>query len=98
MLIPFFIILKSKGEAIKPLVFASLSGMVGIFFMRYDLVHDTQLIPLQTLKIKEYQLPPSFVEYMPSFAEIAIAAGGIGVCIFLYYIADKIFVLDSNVD
>jgi len=96
MLIPFIIILKSKGEAIKALVFASLSGMVGIFFMRYDLVHDTQLIPLQTLKIREYQLPPSFVEYMPSFAEIAIALGGVGLAILLYFLADKLFVLDST--
>ena len=96
MLIPFFIILVSNGQAIKPMVYASLTGMVGIFFMRYDLVHDTQLMPLQTLKIREYQLPPTFIEYFPSFAEIGVSIGGIGVCLVMYYLADKLFNLDHN--
>ncbi|RXJ67965.1 molybdopterin oxidoreductase [Halarcobacter ebronensis] len=94
MLIPFIIILVSKGKNIKGLVWASILGMVGIFFMRYDLVHDTQLMPLQLLKIREYQLPPSLVEYFPSFAEIAISIGGIGVCFLVYYFAEKFFNLD----
>lgn len=50
MLIPFFIILFSNGQAIKPMVYASLTGMIGIFFMRYDLVHDTLIYPMTTLK------------------------------------------------
>ncbi len=94
MLIPFIIIISSKGKNIKAMVWASLSGMVGIFFMRYDLVHDTQLIPLNPLKIREYQLPPTIIEYMPSFAEIAISIGGIGVCLVMYYFAEKLFDLD----
>ncbi|QKF80823.1 NrfD/PsrC family molybdoenzyme membrane anchor subunit [Halarcobacter ebronensis] len=96
MLIPFIIILVSKGKNIKGLVWASILGMVGIFFMRYDLVHDTQLMPLQLLKIREYQLPPSLVEYFPSFAEIAISIGGIGVCLLVYYFAEKFFNLDYD--
>lgn len=96
MLIPFIVILVSKGKNIKGMVWASILGMVGIFFMRYDLVHDTQLMPLQLLKIREYQLPPSFIEYFPSYAEIAVSIGGIGVCFVLYYIADKLFNLDHN--
>lgn len=96
MVIPFIVILLSKGKNIKGMVFASISGMIGIFFMRYDLVHDTQLMPLQTLKIKEYQLPPTFIEYMPSFAEIGVSIGGIGVCFVMYYFADKFFNLDHK--
>ena len=96
MLIPFFIILISNGEAIKTLVWASLSGMVGIFFMRYDLVHDTLIYPMQTMKISEYQLPPGFVEYFPSPTEMAIGFGGIGVALFLYYVAGRVFNLDEN--
>jgi Ni/Fe-hydrogenase subunit HybB-like protein len=96
MVIPFIVILVSKGNNIKGVVYSSILGMVGIFFMRYDLVHDTQLMPLQLLKIREYQLPPSFIEYFPSFSEIAISIGGIGVCFIMYYLAEKFFNLDHK--
>lgn len=96
MLIPFTIILISNAKAIKATVYASITGMVGIFFMRYDLVHDTLLYPMRTLKISEYELPPTFLEYFPSFAEFAIGFGGIGISLFLYYVADKVFNLDET--
>jgi len=96
MLIPFTIILMSNAKAIKATVYASITGMVGIFFMRYDLVHDTLLYPMRTLKISEYELPPTFLEYFPSFAEFAIGFGGIGLSLFLYYVADKVFNLDES--
>jgi len=60
MLIPFVIIIFSKGRAIKALVYASITGMIGIFWMRYDLIHDTQLAPMMPLKIREYSLPPDW--------------------------------------
>lgn len=96
MLIPFFIILITNGEAIKPMVYASLTGMVGIFFMRYDLVHDTLVYPMTTLKRDEYTLPPTFIEYFPSATEFAIGFGGIGITLFLFYIAEKMFNLDPE--
>ena len=98
IVIPFLVILFSSGKALKTTVFASLGGMVGIFFMRYDLVHDTQLFPMQTLKIREYQLPPSFIEYTPSMNEIFIALGAVGIAITLYYIGDKILYLETDPD
>lgn len=96
MLIPFAIILWSNAKAIKATVYASITGMIGIFFMRYDLVHDTLLYPMRTLKISEYELAPTFLEYFPSFAEFAIGFGGIGISLMLYYIADKVFNLDET--
>ncbi|WP_228448031.1 NrfD/PsrC family molybdoenzyme membrane anchor subunit [Sulfurospirillum diekertiae] len=96
MLIPFTIILVSNAKAIKATVYASISGMVGIFFMRYDLVHDTLLYPMTTLKRAEYQLAPTFVNYFPSAAEFAIGFGGIGLALFMYYLADKVFNLDDT--
>jgi len=91
ILVPLIVIAVKKGRAIKSMIAASISGMIGIFFMRYDLVHDVQVYPMQTLKIREYQLPPSFIEYTPSFTEIAIAVGAIGVCFAMYYVAEKLF-------
>lgn len=94
MLIPFFVILFSQAKAIKAMVWSSLLGMIGVFFMRYDLVHDTLIYPMQTLKVREYQLPPTFIEYFPSLTEISIGFGGIGVALLLYFLANKVFNLD----
>lgn len=96
MAIPFFIILYSKAKAIKATIYASISGMVGIFFMRYNLVHDTLVYPMQTMKIKEYQLAPTWVEYTPTVTEWAIALGSMGICLALYYIGENFFFLDPN--
>ncbi len=96
MLIPLFIILKDMGRNINGMFWASLSGMVGIFFMRYNLVHDTQLKPLQMMKIREYQLSPEWIHYFPSSTEIMISLGGLGVCLLLYYIGSKFFNLDAD--
>jgi molybdopterin-containing oxidoreductase family membrane subunit len=70
--------------------------MVGIFFMRYNLVHDTQLKPLQMMKTREYQLPPEWVHYFPSATEIMISLGGLGLCLLLYYIGTRLFNLDMD--
>ncbi len=96
MLIPLYIVLKSKGQDVVGMFWASLIGMVGIFFMRYDLVHDTQLKPLQMMKITEYQLPPEWVHYFPSATEIMISLGGLGICLLLYYVGTKVFNLDAD--
>ncbi len=96
MLIPFLVILKDFGKSPKLMFFASLIGMVGIFFMRYNLVHDTQVKPLQMMKLTEYQLPPEWVEYFPSATEIMISLGGLGLCILLYYVGTKAFNLDAT--
>ncbi len=96
MVIPLFIILKSGGRNVTGMFWASLSGMVGVFFMRYNLVHDTQLKPLQMMKIKEYQLAPTWVDYFPSSSEIMISLGGLGLCLMLYYVGTKVFNLDEK--
>jgi molybdopterin-containing oxidoreductase family membrane subunit len=96
MVIPFVIAFTSKGRATVALVFASITGMIGIFFMRYDLVNDSQLAPMMMLKKREYQLEPHWVDYFPSSIEIAISIGAIGLCIILYYVADKLFDLDYS--
>jgi molybdopterin-containing oxidoreductase family membrane subunit len=94
--IPFVIILMSKGKNLGALVWASFFGLVGIFFMRYDMVHNAQVFPMQTLKIREYQLPPSLVEYTPSSTEWMIALGAIGLAILIYQVGTKLFDLEPH--
>jgi len=96
MIIPLLVILKDFGKSPVLMFWTSLVGMVGVFFMRYNLVHDTQLKPLQMLKKSEYQLPPTWVEYFPSSAEIMISIGGIGLVMLMYYIGTKAFNLDEE--
>jgi molybdopterin-containing oxidoreductase family membrane subunit len=95
MVIPLILILNNPAKVTR-LFWASMSGMVGIFFMRYNLVHDTQLKPLQMLKVREYQLAPEWVQYVPSATEIMISLGGVGLCLLLYYIGTKLFNLDAD--
>lgn len=96
MVIPLALILKDMGKSHVALFWASLSGMVGVFFMRYNLVHDTQLKPLQMLKKSEYQLAPEWIHYFPSATEIMISLGGLGLCIAMYYVGTKLFNLDEG--
>jgi molybdopterin-containing oxidoreductase family membrane subunit len=98
MVIPFVIIILSKGRAIKLMVYASITGMIGIFWMRYDLVDDTQLAPMLPLKIREYLAAPGLTEYTPTSVEWMIAIGAIGLAFMMYYAADKFFDLDHTVE
>jgi len=96
MLIPFVAMLLTRWRSVTLYFFTSLIGMIGIFFMRFDLVEDTQLKPLQMMKITEYQLAPKWIEYFPSSTEIMISLGGLGLCIALYYIGTRAFNLDED--
>ena len=96
MIIPLLIILKDFGRSPVLFFWASLSGMVGVFFMRFNLVHDTQIKPLMMLKKTEYQLAPTWIDYFPSSTEIFISLGGLGLCILMYYVGTKAFNLDEN--
>ena len=96
MVIPLLVVLKDFGRSPVMMFWVSMSGMVGIFFMRYNLVHDTQLKPLQMMKTHEYQLAPEWIHYFPSTTEIMISLGGLGLCIMLYYIGTRAFNLDEE--
>ena len=96
MAIPLFVILTTMGRKPVLMFWTSMIGMIGIFFMRYNLVHDTQLKPLQMLKKTEYQLAPDWIHYFPSTTEMMISLGGLGLCIVMYYMGTKIFNLDEE--
>ncbi len=48
------------------------------------------------LKKTEYQLAPTWIDYFPSSAEMLISAGGLGLCIAMYYAGTKMFNLDEE--
>jgi len=89
MIIPFILILAVRGRNMRVLFVASLAGMIGIFFMRYDLVIIGQLVPhYHGLGLVDY---PELFTYVPSFHEWMITLGGIGFCGFLFLAGERLF-------
>lgn len=89
MIIPFLLIMASKGKSLKVLFLASLAGMIGIFIMRYDLVIVGQLVShYHGLGLVNY---PELFRYSPSFHEILVVIGGLGFCGLLFFAGERVF-------
>jgi molybdopterin-containing oxidoreductase family membrane subunit len=89
MIIPFGIIMAVKGKNMNALFVASLAGMVGIFFMRYDLVIVGQLVPaFHGMGLVDY---PDMLTYMPSLHENLVVLGGIAFCGLTFLMGEKLF-------
>jgi len=89
MVIPFILILAVKGKNMNVLFLASLAGMVGIFFMRYDLVIVGQLVShYHGMGLVDY---PDMLSYRPSLHENLVVLGGIGFCGLLFLVGEKLF-------
>lgn len=89
MVIPFIIILAVKGRNMNALFIAALAGMVGIFFMRYDLVIVGQLVPpYHGMGLVDY---PDLLTYMPTLHENLVVLGGIAFCGLTFLMGEKLF-------
>jgi molybdopterin-containing oxidoreductase family membrane subunit len=89
MIIPVCIILAVRGKNMNAVFIASLAGMIGIFFMRYDLVIVGQLVPhYHGLGLIDY---PDLLTYVPSMHENLVVLGGIGFCGLLFLVGEKMF-------
>ena len=89
MLIPFGIILGVKARNLPALFVASVSGMIGIFVMRYDLVVVGQIVPHYHGKgLVDYA---HLFDYLPSLHEWAVTFGGLGLCALLFLLGERMF-------
>jgi Ni/Fe-hydrogenase subunit HybB-like protein len=89
MIIPFIIILVVKGRNMNALFIAALAGMIGIFFMRYDLVIVGQLVPpFHGMGLVDY---PDLLTYMPTLHENLVVLGGIAFCGLTFLLGEKLF-------
>jgi molybdopterin-containing oxidoreductase family membrane subunit len=89
MVIPFVIIMLVKGRNMNALFAAALAGMVGIFFMRYDLVIVGQLVPhYHGMGLVDYA---DFLSYTPSLHENLVVMGGVAFCLMLFLMGEKLF-------
>jgi molybdopterin-containing oxidoreductase family membrane subunit len=88
MVFPFILLIRSKGTNFNLMFSASLMMMVGIFFMRYDLVLAGQIVPVfHSLHVEEYS---ELLTYIPSFHEIAITLGALAFCSAAFIFGEKI--------
>ncbi len=89
MVLPFMIIYGVKARNVTAMFVAGTLSVIGIFFMRYDLVLVGQIVPV----FAEYNVLdfPEYLSYVPSFHEIIITAGGFAFCAMLFLMGEKIF-------
>lgn len=93
MLIPFLILINRRTLTPLGVTVAGLLCTVGIFFMRYDLVIAGQIVPMREGAAEG---PAHLLQYFPSFAEMAIVAGAIAFCLFLYTLAEKFLPMEGG--
>lgn len=89
MVIPFALLLTSKFRDVRMSFIASALMILGIFFMRYDLVILGQVVPaFHDLGVNEFKdLHP----YIPSLHEIILVIGGMGVVAAGFLLGERIF-------
>lgn len=89
LVIPFIIILAVRAKNLTMLFIGSASSVVGIFFMRYDLVVVGMLVPhFHGLDIVGQ---PHLYSYAPTLHEWMVTLGGIGLCIMLFLMGERMF-------
>lgn len=89
MVIPFIIIMSVRAKNMNALFLASIAGMIGIFFMRYDLVVIGQLIPhYHGMGLVDY---PEALTYSPKLDEVLVVASGFAFCGMLFLMGEKLF-------
>jgi Ni/Fe-hydrogenase subunit HybB-like protein len=87
--LPFVLLLLSKGKKLMYMFVASAVMIFCIFFMRLDLVVVGQIVPLYLdLGVKEFA---ELHTYSPSLHEILVVLGGFGFCGAAFLLSEKIF-------
>jgi Ni/Fe-hydrogenase subunit HybB-like protein len=96
IVLPILILGFTNAQNLKAMFWASVSCLVGLFFMRYDLVVVDQLVPVwHSVGAKAYE---TYATYVPSIVEIAVVGGGFGFCMLLYLFAERFIDLDGAHD
>lgn len=89
MILPFYLLIRSRGTNYNLMFIASSMMMIGIFFMRYDLVLAGQIVPVfHALNVEEYS---SLLSYLPSFHEISVVVGGLCFSAAAFMVGERIF-------
>ncbi len=89
MALPFSMLLITRAASPKWAFVAGLVSMIGIFFMRYDLVVVGQLVPaFHSMGILGQT---DLAAYSPSLHEFMISLGAIGFCGLMFLLGEQVF-------
>lgn len=95
MVIPLLVLSLPNGLTPKRVFAAGSMVIVGIFFMRIDLVFAGQMIPLEVVKGMEVE---AYRAWSIAWAEWALIIGAIGGTVLLYLIGEKLWNLRTVVN
>lgn len=89
LVIPFLIILAVKARNIPMMALGSASSIIGIFFMRYDLIIIGQVVP----GFHEYNVVdiPHLLPYSPTLHEYMVTIAGFTFCAVLFMVGERMF-------
>jgi len=89
LVLPFLIILAVRARNIPAMAIGSLASIIGIFFMRYDLVVVGQIVP----GFHEYNIAdlPHLFSYAPTLSEYMITLAGFTFCGVLFMMGEQMF-------
>ncbi|PIE69749.1 MAG: polysulfide reductase [Deltaproteobacteria bacterium] len=87
--IPLALILAVKARNIPALAVGSAASIIGIFFMRYDLVVVGQVVP----GFHEYNIldMPHLLPYAPTLHEWMVTLSGFTFCAVLFLLGERLF-------
>ncbi len=89
LVLPLVLLLATRGRNINVLFVATLIAMVGMFFMRYDLVILGQLVPpYHGMGLVDY---PEFYSYSPTLHEQLVVVGGAAFCGLFFLLGERFF-------
>jgi molybdopterin-containing oxidoreductase family membrane subunit len=94
LLIPFLFVLFTRARSQTALFISSAICIVGIFYMRYDLMLAGQIVPLW------HEIGATcanyYVKYAPTTSEMLVFCGGLSFVGLAYILGEKILNLDEN--
>ena len=89
LVIPFVVILAVRAKNITAMAIGSLASIVGIFYMRYDLVIVGEIVPgFHELNVVDL---PHLLPYSPTLSEWMITLGGFAFWGALFMLGERMF-------
>ncbi len=87
MVFPLLLLIGTQMKNVPAMSIAGAMTLVGGFIQRYDLVVAGQQVPVYY----GWDDLPSYLGYIPSIGELLVVMGGIGVCLTLFLIGERVF-------
>ena len=89
LVIPFALILAVRAKNMNVMFVAATSGILGILFMRYDLIVVGQLVPhFHGMGVTDL---PHLFPYAPTLSEWLVTISGLTLCGIMFLVGEKLF-------